>query len=116
MGTKKISELVELETLNDDDLIPIVDNENEQTKKITFTNFKDGIIKTFEISGITDNNGFLITSLPKNTKIISALASDTSMVIPYNDRTNNRMSLKILSWDMSPIAQTQVSVDVSYLV
>lgn len=36
MATKKISELQELETLNNNDLIPVVDIENESTKKVTF--------------------------------------------------------------------------------
>lgn len=36
MATKKISELQELETLNNNDLIPVVDTENESTKKVTF--------------------------------------------------------------------------------
>jgi hypothetical protein len=38
MGTKKISELVEATSLNDDDLLPIVDTTNDSTKKITVGN------------------------------------------------------------------------------
>lgn len=45
MGTKKISELEELETLNDDDLIPIVDSENEATRKMTASIFFKQIMK-----------------------------------------------------------------------
>lgn len=43
MGTKKISELNEATSINSDDLIPIVDNENESTKKIKFKNFQKNI-------------------------------------------------------------------------
>lgn len=42
MGTKKISELTEITELNDNDLIPVVDSENEATKKIKKSNlFKE---------------------------------------------------------------------------
>ncbi|MBR1540951.1 MAG: hypothetical protein IJ629_07445 [Clostridia bacterium] len=36
----KISELDEAESLNDEDLIPVIDTENEKTAKMTFLNFK----------------------------------------------------------------------------
>lgn len=39
-GTKKISELEEATSINDNDLLVIVDTKNDETKKITFDKFK----------------------------------------------------------------------------
>lgn len=41
----KISELTELETANDNDVIPIVDTQNAGTKKISFSTIKKEILK-----------------------------------------------------------------------
>lgn len=46
MGTKKISELIEATELNNDDLVPVVDIENEMTKKITVENLSN-VIKNY---------------------------------------------------------------------
>ena len=45
MGIKKISELTELSLINNDDLIPVVDSKNGETKKALMSSLFNGLIQ-----------------------------------------------------------------------
>lgn len=116
MGTKKISELQELETLNDNDLIPIVDSENEATKKVTIENFKKIMkINVLTVTGIPDSNGFLSTTIPKNNNYILSIRRNSvdGFFIPYSNE--QVWTVQCLTWDKRPIT-TQLTIDILYIV
>ena len=59
----KISELTELEEANENDILPIVDVENNGTKKITKSNLlKNNVTKVTTTEVITQNTNYTVPS------------------------------------------------------
>ena len=67
MGTKKISELIEIVELNNNDLMPVVDTTNEATKKISIENLRKNIAGKALYSDENGSNTTITLSENANT-------------------------------------------------
>ena len=73
-------------------------------------NFKDALI-----SGTSDANGFIETSIPMNANILSCkLTSQDGMCLPYV-HTNGNFSFKCTDWNLNSFATQSLTIYVIYM-
>lgn len=77
MGIKKISELTELSLINNDDLIPVVDSKNGETKKALMSSLFNGLIQKNAGSHNGIYRGKDITDLFYNGTLSKQIAAGT---------------------------------------
>lgn len=77
MGIKKISELTELSSINNDDLIPVVDSKNGETKKALMSSLFNGLIQKNAGSHNGIYRGKDITDLFYNGTLSKQIAAGT---------------------------------------
>lgn len=102
MGTKKISELNETISLNNNDLIPVVDTENEATKKVTVGNLS-GAVNGVDLFSSSNNYSIGDYCIYNNTlyKCIATVAAGNDFNDTKWDETTISTELKNkLTWNL----------------